>query len=100
MNPRGFFRIVGCARVLALTRWVGRRIGHRQPIRGDWRCPRAFSMEKMPWMHLKVLSFTPQMREFGKQIDLNLLDFDQPLPLVRQQMIDFVVQLPDFKFGF
>ena len=39
------------------------------------------------------------MREFGKQIDLDLLDFNQPLPLVRQQMIDFVVQLPDFKFG-
>ena len=39
------------------------------------------------------------MRKFGKQIDLNLLDFNQPLPLVRQQMIDFVVQMPDFKYG-
>jgi hypothetical protein len=40
------------------------------------------------------------MRKFGKQIDLDLLDFNQALPLVRQEMIDFVVQLPDFKFGF
>jgi len=49
---------------------------------------------------LNLLAFIPQMCKFRKQIDLNLLDFNQPLPLARQEVVDFVVQLPDFKFGF
>ena len=35
---------------------------------------------------------------FGKQFDLDLLDFDQTLPLARQQMVDFFMQVPDLEF--
>jgi len=48
---------------------------------------------------LNSLCFISQARDFRKQIDLDLLNFDQPLPLVRQEVVDFVVQVPDFKFG-
>jgi len=32
-------------------------------------------------------------------LDLNLLDFGQPLPLPVQKMIDLFVQVADFQFG-
>ena len=51
------------------------------------------------YRRLNIFSFTPQAREFRKQVDLNLLNFNQPLPLVGQQMVDLVVQVSDFKFS-
>ncbi len=36
---------------------------------------------------------------FGKQFDLDLLDFGQTLPLARQQMVDFFMQVPNLQFG-
>jgi hypothetical protein len=52
------------------------------------------------YMRLDIFSFIPQVRDFRKQINLDLLNFNQTLPLVRQEVIDFFVQVPDFKFGF
>jgi hypothetical protein len=49
---------------------------------------------------LDILAPSPNLPEFRNQIDLDLLYFDQPLPLVGQQMVDLVVQVPDFELGF
>src|SRR5574343_1051215 len=41
----------------------------------------------------------PVAAQFVEQIELDFLDFDHPLPLVRQQVVDFFVQLADFQLG-
>jgi hypothetical protein len=33
-------------------------------------------------------------------LKLDLLDFGQPLPLAREDVVDLLVQVPDFQFGF
>ena len=33
------------------------------------------------------------------ELDLEFLDFREPLPLARDQMVDLLVQVPDFEFG-
>jgi hypothetical protein len=38
--------------------------------------------------------------ELFKQLDLDLLNLEQPIVLAAQQMIDFLVQVPDFELGF
>src|SRR6266403_3210405 len=38
--------------------------------------------------------------EFFQQFDLNLLNLEEPIVLASQQVIDFFVEMPDFKFGF
>ena len=39
-----------------------------------------------------------QSGHFGKQFDLDLLDFGQALPLAGQQMVDFFMQVPNLQF--
>src|SRR6266496_1282046 len=38
--------------------------------------------------------------DFFEQLNLDLLDFEQPIVLAPQQVIDFFVQVPDLQFGF
>jgi hypothetical protein len=38
--------------------------------------------------------------DFFEQLDLDLLNFEEPIVLPPQEMIDFFVQVPDFELGF
>ena len=38
--------------------------------------------------------------DFFEQLDLDLLNLEEPVVLASQQVIDFFVQVPDLQFGF
>jgi hypothetical protein len=38
--------------------------------------------------------------DFFEQLNLNLLDFEEPIVLPPQEVIDFFVEVPDFELGF
>src|SRR6266496_4336786 len=38
--------------------------------------------------------------DFFEQLNLDLLDFEEPIVLTPQEVIDFFVQVPDLQFGF
>src|SRR5438477_5771829 len=40
------------------------------------------------------------LADFFQQLDLNLLNFEKPIVLLAQQVIDFLVQMPDLELGF
>jgi hypothetical protein len=40
------------------------------------------------------------LADFFQQFDLDLLDFKEPVVLPPQQVIDFLVQMPNLEFGF
>ena len=39
------------------------------------------------------------LADFFQQFDLNLLDFEEPVVLPSQKMIDFLVQVPNLELG-
>src|SRR5437588_2140190 len=39
------------------------------------------------------------LAEFFEQLDLDLLDFEKPVVLAAEQVIEFFVKMPDFEFG-
>jgi hypothetical protein len=45
-----------------------------------------------------ALAFT-LATDFLEQLDLDLLNFEQPIVLLPQEMIDFFVEVPDFELG-
>lgn len=40
------------------------------------------------------------LADFFQEFDLNLLDFEEPVVLPSQQVIDFLVQVPNLELGF
>jgi len=46
-----------------------------------------------------LISALPFAADFFQQLDLDLLNFKQPIVLPAQQMIDFFVQMPDLQLG-
>ena len=40
------------------------------------------------------------LADFFQQFDLNLLDFEEPVVLPSQEVIDFLVQVPNLELGF
>jgi hypothetical protein len=49
------------------------------------------------YLQFSAFAFTT---EFFQQLDLNLLNLEEPIVLASQQVIDFFVEMPDFQFGF
>jgi hypothetical protein len=59
-----------------------------------WRRP----PDPYPFILLNLILSRSAAIEFGQQIQLQLLNFHQSFPLMGEQMVDLLVQVPDFQF--